>query len=126
MEVGGGDADRQRQALAVDDEVDFRSLSCRGRSDPVPSAAPFEGPDADGVNRAPRPVQLTPGTELVQDQAVQLDPHPGLGPLGEPAEGCHARQPEAWWQLFQVQPEVATKMMAASTSRSPRRRCPPP
>ncbi|GAA3798384.1 hypothetical protein GCM10022403_035290 [Streptomyces coacervatus] len=34
--------------------------------------------------------------------------------------------PKPGGSWFQVQPEVATKMIAASTSRSPRRRCPPP
>lgn len=35
-------------------------------------------------------------------------------------------RPKPGGSWFQVQPEVATKMIAASTSRSPRRRCPPP
>ncbi len=53
VEVGGGDADRQRQALAVDDEGGFSIPSCLGRSDSVPSAAPFEGPDGHRADRAP-------------------------------------------------------------------------
>lgn len=40
-------------------------------------------PDADGVDRAPRPVQLTPSTELVEDDPVQPGPDPLPAPLGE-------------------------------------------
>lgn len=90
VEAGGGDADRQGRP--------WRSTmrwilipSCHGRSDSVPSAAPFEGPDADGVLRAPRPVKLAPGAEFVQNLGVELGPEPGLGPLGEPPEGGHPR-----------------------------------
>ena len=91
----------------------------------IPALRPVEpGPGLGQV--ASRPVQIAAGTKFVEVQAVKFGPHPGLRPLSEPAEGRHTRQPEAWWQLVPGTPEVATKMMAASTSRSPGRRCPPP
>lgn len=55
--------------------------TCRGQSDSVRSRAPFCRPHADRVDRAARPVQLTTGTELVEDDAVQPSPDPGPAPL---------------------------------------------
>lgn len=46
------------------------------------SVAPFRSPDADGVDRAPRPVQLTPSTERLEDEAVQPGPDPVPAPGG--------------------------------------------
>ncbi len=40
-----------------------------------------------------------PGAELVEDQAVELGPHPRIGPLGEPAERGHSRGAETGRQL---------------------------
>jgi hypothetical protein len=45
------------------------------------------------------PREATPGTEFVQDQAVDFGPHPGLGPLGEPPEDGDPGQAEAWREL---------------------------
>jgi hypothetical protein len=44
---------------------------------------PFDGPQADRVNRASRPVQFAAGAEFVQDDAVESGPDPGPTPLGE-------------------------------------------
>ena len=66
--------DRDGQAGPVDDRGGFSIPSCRGRSDSVRSAAPFEGPDTDGVDGEPRPVQIAPGPEFVEDDAVQAGP----------------------------------------------------
>lgn len=58
--------------------------TCRGRSDSVLSKAPFCSPDADRVDRAPQPVQLTPRFEFVKDHAVEPRPDPVPAPLSEP------------------------------------------
>ncbi|MGX1510199.1 hypothetical protein RKD44_001487 [Streptomyces collinus] len=70
----------------------FSIPACRGRSDSVRSVAPFCGPDADGVDRAPRPVQLAPSAELVEDDSVEPGPDSILAPLGEaPVNGGPGR-----------------------------------
>jgi hypothetical protein len=74
----------------------FPTRSCRGGPVLVPLAAPSESSDADRVARATGPVQLAAGAELIQDQAMEFDPR--------------------------VHPDVAMKMIAPGTSRSPRRR----
>lgn len=79
-----------------------------------PVSCPFEGPEAYRVDRAPRPVQLAPGAEFVQNQAVELGPHPGLGPLAEPPEGGDTRQAKCWWQLV---PRSRTRHLTTPCAR---------
>jgi hypothetical protein len=50
--------------------------------------------DVHRVDRAPRPVQLTTGSEFVEDQAVELGPHPGFRPLGETPVSRRSGRPE--------------------------------
>lgn len=45
------------------------------------------------------PVQLAARTEFVQEQAVELGPHPGLAPFGEPPVGRRTRWSERRGQL---------------------------
>lgn len=64
-------------------QVDLRSVLAavgRIRSGHRPLFCRLE---ADGVDGAPRPVQLTAGAALVQKGAVQPGPHPVLAPPGE-------------------------------------------
>lgn len=104
----------------------FPIPSCRGRSDSVPSAAPFERPDTDGVDRAPRPVQLAPGPSSSRTRRWSLAHTRASVHSVNRRKTVTPNRPKPGGSWFQVQPEVPTKMMAASTSRSPRRRCPPP
>lgn len=83
VHVGASDTQRQRQSVPVGDQM-VSIPTCHGQSDSVPSEAPFCRPDADGVDRAPRPVQLTPRPEFVQDHTVEPGPDPVPAPLGEP------------------------------------------
>lgn len=48
-----------------------------------PVSGPLLPPGRDGVDRAPRPVQLTPSAELVEDHPVQPGPHPLPAPLSK-------------------------------------------
>lgn len=126
VKVGGGDADRQRQALAVHDEVDFRSPFAavgRIRSRQLPplrawtltesiahrdQSRPPRAPSSSRTRRCSLAHTLACVHSVNRRKAVTPDsPKPG----------------GSW---FHVQPEVATKTIAASASRSPRRRCPPP
>jgi hypothetical protein len=50
-----------------------------------PVGGPFCGPQADGVDRAPGPVQLVSRSEFVENHAVKPSPDPVAAPLGEPA-----------------------------------------
>ena len=117
---------RDRHPGPIGDQVDRGALLAPDRQDSDPSDPPFESTHVDRVDRAPRPVQLTPGTEFAQDQTVQLRPHAGPTPLGETPMCGRPGGAEHRWELAQVQPVVATKMIAANTSRSPCLRRPPP
>jgi hypothetical protein len=50
--------------FVFDGEPARRRARCVRHCSPAP---PFQGPHVHGVDRAPRPVQLTAGTELVED-----------------------------------------------------------
>lgn len=126
MEVGSRDADRQGQALAIDDEVDFRSLLTavgRIRSRQLP------------------PLRARTLTESIAHRDQSSPPRTSSSSRTRRWSLAHTRasvhsvnrrkavipdRPKPGGSWFHVQPEVATKMIAASTSRSPRRRCPPP
>ena len=84
VDVGGADRDRDGRTGPLGDEVDLRPvLAAIDKFGFVSSA--FDGPHAHRVNRAPRPDQLSSGAELVQQDPVQLGPHPRGAPLGEAA-----------------------------------------
>lgn len=95
MGVRCGDRDLDRQARPVRGGSSIRSS--HGRLDSVRSAAPFEGPDTHRVDGQARPVQPSPGTEFVQDDAVETGPHPVNTPAreasvdGRPGRAEHRR-----------------------------------
>ncbi len=83
-----GDAQGQRQSVLVGDQVDLRS-QLAARSDAVRSVAPFCGPHADRVDRAPRPVQLTSKHRVRRGDPV--DSGPG-GRAPPPCRRGHSRR----------------------------------
>jgi hypothetical protein len=115
------------QTGPLGDEVDLRPVLAsedRIRAGQVPL---FRRPYVHRVDRTSRPVQLASGAEFVQDQAVQLGPDPGLGPLGEPAMSRRPGRPElCGGQLLPRPSRCRQEHDGASTSRSPCRRRPPP
>lgn len=126
MHVGAGDPQGERQPIPVGDQVDLRSRVAaigRIRSRQRP---PFCSPQADGADCATRPIQVSASTEFIEDDAVAPGPDAGPAPLGQsPVDRLPARADHRW-ELRHVQPEVATKMIAARASRSPARRRPSP
>jgi hypothetical protein len=86
----------------------------------------FCGSEAGGVDGAPRPVGLTTGAGLVQDDPVEPGPDPVLAPPGETPVVRRPGRAEHRGQLPPGAPGVATEMIAARHSRSPARcRLPP-
>jgi hypothetical protein len=79
---GHGHAGTTRQALPT----------CHGRSDSVLPEAPLCGSDADGVDSAPRPVQLAAATEFVENDTVEPGPDAGSAPLSEALRTLHRRR----------------------------------
>ena len=94
VDVGPRDPDGQGQTGPLGDQMDLRPVRAPVDRIRTRQAPPFQGPHVHRVDRAPRPVQLAAGSEFVQDQAVQPGPHPGLGPLGEPAVRRRPGRPE--------------------------------
>lgn len=125
VHVRARDAERERQSIPVGDQADFSIRACHGQLDSVPSEAPLRSPHADGVDRTPRPVQFPAGAEFIKDDAVEPGPGPGSAPLGETSADCLPARAEHRRELPPVQPEVATKTIAAKVSRSPARHRPP-
>lgn len=70
---------------------------CRPRSgltgsrppDPLSHRSPVHG-----VDRTTRPVELVSGSDPLEDQAVEIDPHSGFRPLREASMSCGSRRTE--------------------------------
>ncbi len=73
----------------------------------------------------PSGLQLTAGTDFVEDAAVEPGPDTLPAPLGEAPVDRLPAQAEHLGSCHHVQPEVATEMIAARASPSPARRRPP-
>ncbi|RUP65557.1 hypothetical protein SSPNP10_24940 [Streptomyces sp. NP10] len=94
VDVGAGDSDRQGQTGPLGDQMDLRPVLAPVDRVSDPSGPLFQSPHAHRVDRTPGPVQVTARAEFVEDQAVQLGPHPGFRPLGEPAVSRSPRRTE--------------------------------